>query len=205
MGGYLRGWLRNESIEQCCRPASACGAIVVSQHGCASAMPTSLRQKRNRDPRSSVRPARSGTPVSSVVPRPAPVAISRLGPRFVGANTVAAAVAGTLYCAGGIYAQAQVIATATPASEISSLDEIVITASATALKKLDASYQIVSIDSEMIKDANPKSTADLLKLSPGIWPESSGGQTGANIEIAGIPSGGDAPFRPDTLFSPVPI
>jgi 5-dehydro-2-deoxygluconokinase len=40
MGGYLRGWLRDEPIEQCCRLANACGAIVVSRHGCAPAMPT---------------------------------------------------------------------------------------------------------------------------------------------------------------------
>ncbi len=45
-----------------------------------------------------------------------------------------------------------------------------------------------------IREANPKSTADLLKISPGMWPESTGGQTGANIEIAGFPGGGDAPY-----------
>ena len=28
-----------------------------------------------------------------------------------------------------------------------------------------------------------------------MWPESTGGQTGANIEIAGFPGGGDAPFN----------
>ena len=44
------------------------------------------------------------------------------------------------------------------------------------------------------RQANPKSTADLLKISPGLWPESTGGQTGANIEIAGFPGGGDAPL-----------
>jgi 5-dehydro-2-deoxygluconokinase len=40
MGGYLRGWLRDEPVEQCCRLGNACGAIVVSRHGCAPAMPT---------------------------------------------------------------------------------------------------------------------------------------------------------------------
>ncbi|MDP9007353.1 MAG: 5-dehydro-2-deoxygluconokinase [Pseudomonadota bacterium] len=40
MGGYLRGWLRDEPIEECCRLGNACGAIVVSRHGCAPAMPT---------------------------------------------------------------------------------------------------------------------------------------------------------------------
>ncbi|HEY6618208.1 MAG TPA: 5-dehydro-2-deoxygluconokinase [Steroidobacteraceae bacterium] len=40
MGGFLRGWLRDESLEESCRMANACGAIVVSRHGCAPAMPT---------------------------------------------------------------------------------------------------------------------------------------------------------------------
>ena len=75
-----------------------------------------------------------------------------------------------------------------------SLEEVVVTASAIGVKKLDASYNIVTVDQDLIKESNPKSAADLLKLSPGIWPESSGGQTGANIEVAGFPSGGDSPF-----------
>jgi 5-dehydro-2-deoxygluconokinase len=40
MAGLLRGWLRNEPLEQALRYANACGAIVVSRHGCAPAMPT---------------------------------------------------------------------------------------------------------------------------------------------------------------------
>jgi 5-dehydro-2-deoxygluconokinase len=40
MGGFLRGWLREQPIEECCRLGNACGAIVVSRHGCAPAMPT---------------------------------------------------------------------------------------------------------------------------------------------------------------------
>lgn len=42
MAGFLSGWLRDESLESCCRLANACGALVVSRHGCAPAMPTSL-------------------------------------------------------------------------------------------------------------------------------------------------------------------
>lgn len=42
MAGFLSGWLRGESIELCCRLANACGAIVVSRHGCAPAMPTKI-------------------------------------------------------------------------------------------------------------------------------------------------------------------
>jgi 5-dehydro-2-deoxygluconokinase len=40
MSGFLRGWLRGLPLETCCRYANACGAIVVSRHGCAPAMPT---------------------------------------------------------------------------------------------------------------------------------------------------------------------
>jgi 5-dehydro-2-deoxygluconokinase len=40
MAGFLRGWLRGEAIETCCEWGNACGAIVVSRHGCAPAMPT---------------------------------------------------------------------------------------------------------------------------------------------------------------------
>lgn len=40
MSGFLRGWLSGETFENCCRYANACGALVVSRHGCAPAMPT---------------------------------------------------------------------------------------------------------------------------------------------------------------------
>ncbi len=79
-------------------------------------------------------------------------------------------------------------------SNTQSLEGIVVTGSATGVKKIDASYTVTAANLEQIREANPKSTADMLKISPGIWPESSGGQTGANIEIAGFPGGGDAPF-----------
>jgi hypothetical protein len=81
-------------------------------------------------------------------------------------------------------------------SDGSGLETIVVTgtASASGIKKLEASYNIVTANEEEIRRANPKSTADLLKISPGMWPESTGGQTGANIEIAGFPGGGDAPY-----------
>lgn len=79
-------------------------------------------------------------------------------------------------------------------SRTTTLETVVVTASATGVKKLDASYNIVTANREEIRQANPVSVADLLKISPGIWPESTGGQTGANIEIAGFPGGGDAPF-----------
>lgn len=74
------------------------------------------------------------------------------------------------------------------------LQTVVVTASATGVKKLEASYNIVTANREQIRDANPMSVADLMKISPGIWPESTGGQTGANIDVAGFPSTSDTPF-----------
>ena len=40
MSGFLRGWLRDLPLEECCRLANACGAFAVSRHGCAPAIPS---------------------------------------------------------------------------------------------------------------------------------------------------------------------
>jgi 5-dehydro-2-deoxygluconokinase len=45
MAGFLSGWLRDLTIAECCRIANACGAIVVSRHGCAPAMATAIELK----------------------------------------------------------------------------------------------------------------------------------------------------------------
>ena len=42
LSGFLRGWLRDDSIAQACQYANACGALVVSRHGCAPAIPTEV-------------------------------------------------------------------------------------------------------------------------------------------------------------------
>ena len=39
MAGFLRGWLRDEALTTAGAWGNACGAIVVSRHGCAPAMP----------------------------------------------------------------------------------------------------------------------------------------------------------------------
>ena len=38
--GFLCGWLRELPLAECARRANACGALVVSRHGCAPAMPS---------------------------------------------------------------------------------------------------------------------------------------------------------------------
>ncbi len=40
MAGFLRGYLRDLPLQECCRFANACGALAVSRHGCAPAYPT---------------------------------------------------------------------------------------------------------------------------------------------------------------------
>ena len=40
MGGFLRGWLRDEPLDMCCTYANACGAIVVSRHACSPEAPS---------------------------------------------------------------------------------------------------------------------------------------------------------------------
>jgi 5-dehydro-2-deoxygluconokinase len=40
LSGFLKGWLNGADDESCCRYANACGALVVSRHACAPAMPT---------------------------------------------------------------------------------------------------------------------------------------------------------------------
>lgn len=42
MSGLLRGYLNGEGWEKACTYANACGALVVSRHGCAPAMPTKI-------------------------------------------------------------------------------------------------------------------------------------------------------------------
>lgn len=55
MAGFLRGYLRDESWQACATYANACGALVVSRHGCAPAMPTEIELFDYLDRRHQVR------------------------------------------------------------------------------------------------------------------------------------------------------
>jgi len=75
------------------------------------------------------------------------------------------------------------------------IEEIVVTGVASAgQSKFDVSFSVTTLSSEEIEKFSPKTTADLLKFSPGVWVESSSGQSGANIDVRGFPGGSDAPF-----------
>lgn len=74
-------------------------------------------------------------------------------------------------------------------------NEIVVTGTAGGgVSRQAAAFAITSISADAIEQAAPNSTADLLKVVPGVMAESSGGQNGANIFVRGYPSGGDAEF-----------
>ncbi|WP_296946887.1 TonB-dependent receptor [uncultured Massilia sp.] len=68
------------------------------------------------------------------------------------------------------------------------------TASASGTRKIDTSFSITTASEEQLKMAAPSSTADVLKIVPGVYAEATGGQSGANIEVRGFPSGSDSPF-----------
>ncbi len=82
------------------------------------------------------------------------------------------------------------------AAEDEYIEEIITTGTAggAEVRKFDASFAITTMNDEDINKFSPKSTADLLKLVPGVWSESSGGVSGANVFVRGFPGGGDAPF-----------
>lgn len=81
-------------------------------------------------------------------------------------------------------------------SEDLGFEEIVVlgTPGGAGVAKQDASFAITTMNEEAIGLAGTKSTAELFTLVPGVWAESSGGVAGANIDVRGLPGGGDAPF-----------
>ncbi len=76
------------------------------------------------------------------------------------------------------------------------IEEVIVTGTAggAELRKFDASFAITTMSDDDINKFQPQSTADLLKLVPGVWSESSGGVAGANVFVRGFPGSGDAPF-----------
>ena len=62
------------------------------------------------------------------------------------------------------------------------------------VRRQEAAFAVTTLDAAAIERFAPQSTADLLRVVPGVTVESSGGQNGANIFVRGYPSGGDAEF-----------
>jgi outer membrane receptor protein involved in Fe transport len=86
---------------------------------------------------------------------------------------------------------------AEPSKEVAKeIQQVVVTgvASARGVRKVDSAFSITTANEEQLKQAAPSSTADIMKIVPGVYAESTGGQSGANIEVRGFPSGSDSPF-----------
>lgn len=83
-----------------------------------------------------------------------------------------------------------------PAQEEEALEVVVVigTPGGGGTEQQEASFAITTISADEITQISPQSTADLFKSIPGVWVESSGGVAGANIDVRGLPGGGDAPF-----------
>jgi outer membrane cobalamin receptor len=61
-------------------------------------------------------------------------------------------------------------------------------------RRQQAAFAVTTIDRPAIDQLAPTSTAEVLKLVPGLTVETSGGKNGANIFVRGYPSGGDAEY-----------
>jgi len=73
-------------------------------------------------------------------------------------------------------------------------DDIVVTGTVAPQRKIDAGLAVTIASVDRIRELAPNNTADVLKLAPGIWAETTGGVTGANVFVRGFPTNGDAPF-----------
>jgi iron complex outermembrane recepter protein len=80
--------------------------------------------------------------------------------------------------------------------DLTQTQQVVVTGNARreGILKKEAGYSITTADAQQIKDAAPTDTADLLKIVPGVFVESTGGQAGANIRVRGFPEAGDSPY-----------
>ncbi|MFL6603671.1 MAG: TonB-dependent receptor domain-containing protein [Steroidobacteraceae bacterium] len=71
------------------------------------------------------------------------------------------------------------------------LQEVVVTATPAPQRKFDAAYAISTMDSDMIRQRAPRSMVDLLRSTPGVTVENSGGEGGGeNVVIRGLPFAG---------------
>ncbi|CAG1017497.1 Colicin I receptor [Burkholderiaceae bacterium] len=127
---------------------------------------------------------------------PSAAVASRAVRRSLMSSAVMAALAAMSAQAQDV-AQAPASAASAPArGDVERLDAVIVTGTARRegqLKK-EAGFSITTANEEQIKQAAPSSTADLLKIVPGVFVETTGGNAGANVRVRGFPMDGDAPF-----------
>jgi len=83
-------------------------------------------------------------------------------------------------------------ATVTPEknSEPLKLDAVVVTGSVTPSSILELPLAVTTLGQQQIQQYAPRSTAEMLKLVPGIYTESSGGEVGNNLVARGVATNG---------------
>ena len=98
--------------------------------------------------------------------------------------------------AGSQAAPTATTAAQTEAATDTQEDDIVVVGSAdpAGQRKQAAGYAVTTLTIDSIKAAAPISAAAVLKLVPGIFPETTSGVSGPNIEVRGFPTGGDAKY-----------
>ena len=74
--------------------------------------------------------------------------------------------------------------------DVIQMDEVVITATRNPLTKRESSVAITTKTIGQIDDIAPRNTADLLRVIPGFYVESSGGEVGGNLFARGLPADG---------------
>ncbi|HXI87330.1 MAG TPA: TonB-dependent receptor, partial [Parvularculaceae bacterium] len=109
-------------------------------------------------------------------------------------KSLLASVSALLFGAGGAYAQDQGGGASTDSPKVEETIVVIGTPGESGINRQAASFAVTTINPDQIEKFSPKSTADLFKAIPGVWVESSGGVAGANIDVRGLPGGGDAPF-----------
>ncbi|OYY90334.1 MAG: TonB-dependent receptor [Sphingomonas sp. 28-66-16] len=82
----------------------------------------------------------------------------------------------------------------TPPPPAPAEDIIVVGTAGGGTRRQDAAFAVTSIDSAVATRLGAASTAEALRVVPGVSVESSGGKNGANIFVRGYPSGGDAEY-----------
>lgn len=103
--------------------------------------------------------------------------------------------AAALMAALGTTAYAQNAPAGAPDQEVTTVDEIVVTAVAGSRTTLRSSVSVTTLNTEAVEDLASRSTAEIFRSIPGIRSESSGGEGNANIAVRGIPiSTGGAKF-----------
>ena len=78
--------------------------------------------------------------------------------------------------------------TATDTPETTSLDEVIVTGTSEPIRRFDAAAATATLSQQQIQRYAPLSTVDLLGKLPGFGAEPSGGESGNNVNVRGLPS-----------------